>query len=115
MPRTIPLIAGESVTLDANGSGTVSIGPSNAFQTWKPSNAACSVSTNTKEPVFVLYNGPSTDPSTRIGGSYTGSNDSTNLSDITLYPGTMLTGQWTGGDAGATATLSLTGTIEVPG
>lgn len=112
--RSFPLIAGNSVTLNGSGNGTVSIGPTNAFQTWKPSNAACSVSSNSNEPVFVLYNGPSTDPATRIGGSYTGSNDNTDLSDIVLYPGTVLTGQWIGGDPGATATLSLTGTIEVP-
>lgn len=112
MTQSLPLNQGVSVTLDANGNGFVRLGPTNAFQTWKPTNAACSVSTNTKEPVFVLYNGSSTSNENRIGGTYTGSNDNTDLQDVTLFPNMVLTGVWTGGDVGATATLSLTGTIQ---
>ena len=108
----MPLNEGVSVTLDANGNGTVFIGPQLAFQRWKPSNAACSVSSNTKEPTFYLYNGRTTDQSRRVGGTWTGSNDQTDLNGIVLYPGSVLTGVWAGGDAGATATLSLTGDIE---
>lgn len=101
----------QSVILDSNGNGTVTLGPDNAFQQWIPTNAACSVSSNTSEPVFVLYNG-SAGNANRIGGSYTGSNDNTDLNGITLYPGSVLTGVWTGGDAGATATLSIQGTVN---
>lgn len=108
----LPLSEGASVTLDSNGNGLVFLGPSNAAQVWKPSNAACAVSSNTKEPQFYLYNGRTIDPTRRIGGTWTGSNDADNLSGIVLYPGSVLTGQWIGGDVGAIATLSLTGDVE---
>jgi len=107
-----PLSEGASVTLDANGNGTVFLGPTNSFQKWKPTSAACSVSSNVKEPTFYLFNGRTTDQSRRIGGTWTGSNDSDDLNGIILYPGSVLTGVWSGGDVGATATLSLTGDVE---
>lgn len=107
----LPLNESSSVVLDGNGNGLVRVGPSNASQQWVPSNAACSVDSNTKEPVFVLYNG-SPSNANRIGGTYTGSNDNTDVSGVTLYPGGVLTGVWTGGDAGARATLTVQGDVK---
>lgn len=108
----LPLSEAAQVTLDASGNGLVFLGPNNAAQVWKPSSAACRVSSNIKEPQFYLYNGRTTDPSRQIGGTWTGSNDSTDLNGIVLYPGSVLTGQWLGGDVGATGTLSLVGDVE---
>lgn len=115
MTQTIPLVADASVVLNASGNGTVSFGPVNQFQVWKPSSAACQTSTNVKEPVFKLFQGIGTDPAKFIGGSYTGSNDNATISGITLYPGMRLTAQWLSGDVGATGTVTLYGDIEVPG
>lgn len=100
-----------SVTLDGSGNGTVRLGPSNSFQQWVPSNVACAVSSNTAEPVFVCYNGTPSNAN-RIGGTYTGSNDSDSITDVVLYPGSYLTGVWTGGDAGAIATMTIQGTVN---
>lgn len=108
----LPLSEGASVTLDSNGNGLVFIGPTNTYQVWKPSSAACVVSSQNSEPRFYLYNGRTVDQTRRIGGTWTGSNDSTDLNGIVLYPGSVLTGQWIGGDPGATATLSLNGDVE---
>jgi hypothetical protein len=107
----LPLNESVSVTLDGNGNGTVRLGPSNASQQWVPSNAACSVTSNVSEPIFVLYNGSASNAN-RIGGTYTGSNDNTDVSGVTLYPGSVFTGVWTNGDPGATATLSLQGAVN---
>jgi hypothetical protein len=103
----------ESATtvLDGSGSGTVRLGPLNASQQWVPVNASCAVSTNVSEPVFVLYNGTPSNAN-RIGGTYTGSNDNTDVNGVTLYPGSVLTGVWTGGDSGATATLTIQGQVN---
>lgn len=106
-----PLSESVSVVLDGSGNGTVKLGPSNSFQQWVPSNAACAVSSNNAEPVFVLYNGTPGNAN-RIGGTYTGSNDNTDISGVTLFPGSYLTGVWSGGDPGATATLSIQGTVN---
>lgn len=107
----LPLNESASVVLDGSGGGTVRLGPSNASQQWVPSNAACSVTSNTSEPVFVLYNG-SPSNANRIGGTYTGSNDNTDVNGVTMYPGSVLTGVWSGGDAGATATLTIQGQVN---
>lgn len=107
----LPLNESASVVLSASGGGSVKLGPSNASQQWVPSNAACSVTSNVSEPVFVLYNGTPSNAN-RIGGTYTGSNDNTDINGVTLYPGSVLTGVWTGGDVGATATLSIQGQVN---
>lgn len=107
----LPLNESATVVLDGSGGGTVVLGPTNASQQWVPSNAACSVTSNNSEPIFVLYNG-SAGNANRIGGTYTGSNDNTDVSGVTLYPGSVLTGVWTNGDPGATATLSIQGQVN---
>lgn len=107
----LPLNESATVVLNGSGGGTVALGPTNASQQWVPSNAACSVTSNTSEPIFVLYNG-SAGNANRIGGTYTGSNDNTDVSGVTLYPGSVLTGVWTNGDPGATATLSIQGAVN---
>jgi hypothetical protein len=45
-----------------------------------------------------------------LGGTYTGSQDTTDVS-ITLRFGAQLRVEWTGGDPGARATVSVSGTI----
>lgn len=107
----LPLNESVSVALDGSGNGTVRLGPSNASQQWVPSNLACSVTSNTSEPIFVAYNG-SVSNANRIGGTYTGSNDNTDVNGVTLYPGSVVTGVWTNGDPGATATMSLQGAVN---
>jgi membrane peptidoglycan carboxypeptidase len=107
-----PLNEIAQVVLDGSGNGTVTMGPTNAFQCWKPSNAACAVSTNVKEPTFTLYSGRAGSNANRYGGTYTGSNDNTDISGMVLYPGSVVTGVWTGGDVGGLATLTLSGDVE---
>ena len=103
-----PLDVSLSVRLNASGNGTVKLGPTSANQTWNVTNAAVSVSTNTLEPTAVLY---LNSKASKLAGTYTGSNDSTGL-DETLRNGFIIC-EWTGGDPGAIATLSLQGSIKV--
>ena len=110
----IPLQESVSVTLDASGNGTVTIGPVNQFQVWNVTNEGCTVTSNVKEPVFKLFLSNGLSAGAFLGGTNQGSNDSDDLA-VTLYPGMKLTGRWTGGDVGAVATLALTGTVTVPG
>jgi hypothetical protein len=67
------------------------------------------------EPLFKLYRGRTISQENFIAGTYTGSNDSTDLTSVVLHPSMVLTGVFIGGDVGATATLTITGETEIPG
>lgn len=93
-----------SVTLNAAGNGTVRVGTFNPSQRWRITSASVRTSTNTLEPTANLYLGSR---ASFLGGTYTGSNDTTDL-DVQLANSTILC-EWTGGDPGATATLYIRG------
>lgn len=93
------------VTLDASGNGTVELSPTSSRIAWWVTLAAVSVSSNTREPVCSIYHN-----SKLLGATYTGSNDQIGP-DIMVRNG-KLRAVWTGGDAGATAQLSLNGQVQ---
>jgi hypothetical protein len=108
------LLESASCTLDANGNGSVSLGPINQFQEWNVTNEACTVTSNVSEPTFKYYLANGLSAGALIGGSNEGSSDSDNT-PILLLPTMKLTGVWANGDPGATATFVLHGTMTVPG
>jgi hypothetical protein len=110
--RTRQLTAFASITLDENGNGTVQLGPGLPGVVWNLVQAACATTSTENEPIFNLYVGDA-QPSNFLGGTFSGNNDCTDLNQ-TLYSGQYLTGQWTGGDPGATGTMTLFGTQQVP-
>jgi hypothetical protein len=96
-----------SVTLDGSGNGAVTFGPSRTA--WLIERMSVRVSSNTDEPQANVYRGEP-NPATQISGTYSGSNDTdSQVSDNPLFPGEYYTCQWTGGDPGATATISFSG------
>jgi hypothetical protein len=70
---------------------------------------AVSVTSNVKEPVAQVYIG-SVSPGNLLAGTYTGSLDSSD-EDQWINPAQPLLCAWTGGDAGAVATLSVFGQV----
>lgn len=106
MTTTKPLNQFGSATLNASGTGTVDILVPR-LETWSVQKVAVLTSTNVKEPTANVYI-DSVSPGNLLGGTYTGSNDSSNENQI-LMPGQHLLCQWTGGDSGAQATLSVFG------
>jgi len=113
--QSVPLQVSASVVLDGSGNGSVQLGPQIAGTSWQPAAAGVLVSPVSTSVVsqFKLYLGAA-QPQNFIGGSYTGDSNSAGLA-VTLYPGQVLTGAWTGGNPGATATLTLSGTQAIPG
>jgi hypothetical protein len=99
-----------SVRLDGAGNGSVRLGPTSTRQTWRVTLAVVRVSTNVLEPTANLYQNTR---SSSIGGTYTGSNDQSDL-DLLVRNGFILC-DWAGGDAGAVATLNLHGQILIGG
>ncbi|MBG0819132.1 hypothetical protein [Planomonospora sp. ID82291] len=103
---TIPIRDTRSTTLDGTGGGSVQFGPSRPNTRWLIQGVSVNVSSNTEEATGVLYRGGE-----RVSETFTASSgDSDNdLPAIPLWPGETYRFQWTGGDAGATATLSFRG------
>lgn len=109
--QQIQLAESGSVTLDASGNGTVTIGPYRANQVWKVSIISVMTSTATLSPQARVYLGSR---ATYLGGTYTGDNDSSEYAQpVILRRGQQIIVDWTGGDVGATATVNLYGLAEV--
>lgn len=109
-----PLQDSRSVVLDGSGQGVVIFGPSRPNTRWVVSRLSVQVSSNVNEPTANVYRG-TVNPGTFITGTFSGSNDTdSQVTDSPLYPGEYYTCQWTGGDAGASATISFGGT-EISG
>ena len=96
------------VVLDASGRGQVSFGPQRSGTWWTIARVAVSVSTNTLEPTASIYRSV-IEPSRLISSTFTGSRDADDGLNEDVYPGDQLIVQWTGGDVGATATVSFSG------
>lgn len=104
-----------SVTLDANGNGTVSLGPSVVREHWQPTNVAVSATSAVLDAQCNVYLGTTPTAGQLVLTTTTGSSgDSSGASGIDMQPGQLLIAQWKGGDVGATATLHVNGTRSRP-
>lgn len=113
--RTQPLSRAVSVQLDGTGYGIASTGPNITSEVWSPSNAAVSVSSNANEATAKIYAGSVMAANTFVDGTTWGSTgDNTSNFSVSVYPGQQIFAEWTSGDPGATATLVITGTRQVP-
>jgi hypothetical protein len=116
MSRTVPLTQSASVKLDGSGNGSVQLGPALPGVSWSPASVAVIVqpASTTVVSQFRLYLGPA-QPGNFQGGTYTGDVNSTDITVPAMYAGQVLTGVWSGGNPAATATMTLTGTQQIPG
>lgn len=106
-----PLDTSAKVTLNGSGNGTARIGPK-VGQHWTLGNIAVSVSSNTLEPTCKIYL-RAIDPGNFVDGTFSGSQDSTDSANgLRLGPGQEVIAVWSGGDANATATVSIYGTVD---
>jgi len=116
MSLTVPLSVSVRVTLDGSGNGQVQIGPTLAGTSWIPPLSVgvlvAPVSTSVVSQ-FQLFNG-APQATNFIGGTYTGDNNSA-VVGIPLELGMVLTGVWSGGNPGATATMTVSGMQQIPG
>lgn len=103
-PQVNQLDAFKSVTLDANGNGTLTLGPKNLGQTWQVSTVAVTGNSASTPSATVSLG------SISLGGTYAGNNDSDNV-NVTVWPGQTLTYKWTGGTPGAVQTGYAYGTF----
>jgi hypothetical protein len=111
----VPLNESAIVVLSGSGAGTAKVGPLSAREVWSPSNVHVSVSTHVNEAECAIYVGDAVEARTYIDTTVSGSSgDSSDRVNATRVPvGWQVWAVWTGGDAGAIATLTVTGTKEV--
>lgn len=111
MATAVPLDYGTTVPLNANGYGYVRIGPSG--EKWEITHMHVEVSSRVSEAVCKVYRGQIA--SNRVvEGTYSGSTGDTSDTKHYLEDGSGLFIEWTGGDANATATVTVSGWKSVP-
>lgn len=119
MTSISPLNENGSVKLDGSGNGTLRMVPFGGQETWLPS--AVSVKTGqsmiTNEAQCRIYVGPSASDQYFVDGTLSGSTgdstDRVNGMQVDTH-GSYLWAVWTGGDAGASGVMVVTGTRQVP-
>lgn len=104
-----------SATITAGGgTGTAQLGPSFPRESWRVSVASVSVATGTLEAQCKISQGAYAGQTFIDGTTWGSTGDSTSNFSAPVYVGSQVFAVWTGGDPGALATLTLTGTREVP-
>lgn len=111
--RQLPLNVKAYTVLDGNGDGVAYTGPLSPGEVWTGITAHVSAATNVNEAICRIYSGAAATPGYFGDATTWGSTgDSTsNLNDIRV--GGNVFASWSGGDAGSTATLAITGTKVV--
>jgi hypothetical protein len=116
--RTVPLSESNSVILDVNGNGTVRIGPDEPAARWSPTVISVSVNTNVLEASAQIYAGAAPVQQYFVDATFTASSgDSTANIAGSVIARTQLPyifAVFTGGDPGSQATLSVSGTKDIP-
>lgn len=105
---TYRLSESREVTLDSDGNGIVSLGPTIPSVTWLVETLSVSTSTNNRIPRAYVYEGTES-PGNLLGGTENGSRDSMGPS-VRLETNAYITVVWKGGDTGARASVAVTGT-----
>lgn len=112
-----PLNENGSVTLDGSGNGTLKMVPWGGAVTWLPSTVSVKASSNTAEAQCRIYIGPSAADPYFVDGTLSGSTgdstDTVNGYQVDTH-GNALWAVWSGGDAGATATMTVNGKEQQP-
>jgi hypothetical protein len=111
--RTLPLNVKAYTTLSGAGAGTASIGPLSPGEQWSNLTVSVSVATNTSEATCKTFAGAAATPGYFADGTTWGSTgDSTTNVGIVRVGGNVFA-VWTGGDPGAKATMTISGTRQV--
>lgn len=114
MAATLPLNETVSVALDGSGAGTARLAPASSNETWLPTLASVKCSSATNEAQCLIYVGAKVSDDSFVDGTFSGSSgDATDK--VTGYQigrtrDPYIFAVWSGGDAGAQATLVVTGT-----
>lgn len=111
---TTQLSVSASVVLDDTGAGSVAVGPTSQGEQWTVASVGVHCSTNVNESMCRVYAGNGDSSAYFVDATTWGSTgDSTDSVAFPIMPGMSITAVWSGGDAGATAYVSVYGTRTV--
>lgn len=96
----------QAVTLDANGNGSVTLGPQRSFESWNITRMSTSGNSAT-EPVLTITRNNSTEI---VDYTIKGNGDISETS-LGMIPGDLMTATYTGGTAGASMQFYVEGTM----
>lgn len=116
--RSLPLNVKAYAILDGSGSGTASTGPLSSGEQWTSGDhgiltAAVNVATNASEATCRTYAGAAATQGYFADATTWGSTGDSTQNLRTVRVGGAVFAVWTGGDPGARATLTVTGTRMV--
>jgi hypothetical protein len=111
----VPLNETAIIQLNGSGAGTAKLGPQSARETWYPDNVHVSVNTAVLESTCTIFKGmDATQPNFRDESVLGSTGDASGaVSGDVLKTGQYVWAVWTGGDANAKATLTVTGQRNV--
>lgn len=115
MAKGVQLSFTASVRLNGSGAGTAQAAPTTTpTEVWNPTVISVQVSSNTNEATCQIYVGPQPQQNWFVDATFSGSTgDSTDKAAGNLVrQGNSVWAVWTGGDPGATATVSISGTRD---
>lgn len=104
-------------TLNGSGAGTIRVGPRAHGVVWRPKIASILMSGSTPSGLATVYvyTGPRASQEYFTDATYDVNNAATDsVGGTELRLGQYVWAVWTGGNALATVTLTLTGTAQVP-
>lgn len=127
LPPTVPIESyTQRITVDIGtegqasgpvpGSGTVTlqVGPQGVGAQWAPDQAGIATSVGANDTATcAVYAGPQPLAPFLVAQSYAGGGDAIGLAGITLQPGEFVFAVWSGGTAGSSAQLKVSGTKTV--
>jgi hypothetical protein len=114
MTQTVQLNDSVPIVLDGSGNGTAKIGPTSHGSAWSPATISVKVSSAVKEAQCRIYQGDAPTDRNFIDATLSGSTgDSTDRATGPITMPNAIFAVWTGGDAGATATLRVIGTRDI--
>lgn len=113
MPRTLPLTAKAYVTLDGSGNGTAYTGPLSPGEQWGGLTVSVKVATNASEAGCSIYAGAAATPGYFADGTTWGSTGDSTQNVPQVRVGGNVFAVWAGGDPGAKAVMTVTGTRTV--
>lgn len=111
--RSLPLNAKAYTTLDSNGNGTASTGPLSPGEIWSDLTVAVKVATNANEAICSVYAGAAATSGYFSGATTWGSTGDSTTNLATVRVGGNVFAVWQGGDPGAQAAMTITGTRQV--
>jgi hypothetical protein len=110
---TTPLSRSTQGLINGAGVATVAIGPAGVGNRWYPLTATFSTTTGPSDgSVAHLYAGFVSEQTLLNGQGYHGGGDSAGLAVPVMTPGDLIVAQWTGGNPGDIAQLTVIGTQD---